>query len=223
MDEVPPLRPDAVVFDVVGTLFDLGPVEQALTLQGAPPAMLEAWFERLLHTATALTLAGEYAPFAEIASSTLGATAARLGVVVDPAPVLSAFRDLPLGGPAGRALERLADESVTLAALTNSGAEQARALLSRAGVLERFAHVVSVEDVRRYKPDAAPYRFVLEHLGVAPERVGFVAAHAWDVLGAERVGMRAVWIAAHEQTWPLPIRAGETATDAAAAAALLLA
>jgi len=62
-------RPDVVVFDVVGTLFGLGPVEDALAAEGAPAGLLEAWFERLLHSATALTLAGEYAPFAEIAKT----------------------------------------------------------------------------------------------------------------------------------------------------------
>ncbi len=111
---------------------------------------------------------------------------------------------------------------VTLAALTNSGADQAHALLDRAGIHSRFSSVVSVEKVQRYKPDPAPYRHTLERLGVPADRAAFVAAHAWDILGAERVGIRAVWIASHERAWPLPIRAGENAADAEVAAALLL-
>src|SRR5919199_1358638 len=48
----------AVIFDLVGTLFSLQPLERKLR----PPA-LEAWFERLLHTAASLTLAGRFEAF----------------------------------------------------------------------------------------------------------------------------------------------------------------
>lgn len=215
-------RPDVVVFDVVGTLFGLGPVEDALAAEGAPAGLLEAWFERLLHSATALTLAGEYAPFAEIARSTLATTGARIGVTVDAETVLGAFAELPLLPGARTAVERLTSAGVRVAALTNSGAAQARGLLERGGLLDRFEAVLSVEATGRHKPDPVPYRYALEQLDVAAESAAFVAAHAWDVLGADRVGLRALWVASHERTWPLPIRVGETAPDLEAAARLLL-
>jgi 2-haloacid dehalogenase len=211
------------VFDVVGTLFDLAPVEAVLSDQGAPPGMLEAWFERILHSAGALTLVGEHAPFGEIARATLPTAAARLGAVVDATPVLEALRALPLQPGARDVLATLAESDIRIAALTNSSAEQARLLLEREGVLDRFEEVLSIESVGRYKPDPAPYRFALEHLHVAAGRAAFVAAHAWDAVGASNVGMRAIWVASHEHVWPLPVRAGVEVADLLGAAGAILA
>jgi hypothetical protein len=53
----------AVLFDVIGTLVELTPLRESLG-----PGALEAWFERLLHSATSLTLAGSFRPFHEIAA-----------------------------------------------------------------------------------------------------------------------------------------------------------
>lgn len=215
-------RPDVVLFDVVGTLFDVARLEDVLAAHGAPVGMLEAWFERLLHTAAALTLAGEYAPFQDLVRPTLETTAARLGVAIEVEHVVRALQELPLHEPARRGIERLAGEGVSVAALTNSSSPGARALLERAGVLDRFAAVLSVEAVGRYKPDPAPYLDALERLRVPAERAAFVAAHAWDVLGASSVGIRAIWVSAHERSWPLPLSAGEVAFDVATAVELLL-
>ncbi|MFO7573200.1 MAG: haloacid dehalogenase type II [Gaiellaceae bacterium] len=211
-----------MLFDVVGTLFDVTRLGDVLTAQGAPAGMLEAWFERLLHTASSLTLAGEWAPFSDLVRPTLETTAARIGVEIDSEHVLRALQELPLHEPARRGIERLAGAGVPIAALTNASAASAQGLLERAGVLDLFTAVLSVEAVSRYKPDPAPYLYALERFEVPAERAAFVAAHAWDVLGASSVGMRAVWVAAHERSWPLPVPAGEVAFDVATAVELLL-
>src|SRR5215471_4549511 len=60
--------PRAVVFDAFGTLFSVEPLQRKLR-----PAALEAWFERLLHSATSLTLAGRFVPFSDLAELLAGA------------------------------------------------------------------------------------------------------------------------------------------------------
>ena len=70
-----------MLFDVFGTLFSLDPLQRKLR----PPA-LEAWFERLLHSATSLTLARGFEPFADLAESTLKTTIAKLGLDQDRRP-----------------------------------------------------------------------------------------------------------------------------------------
>jgi 2-haloacid dehalogenase len=39
-----------------------------------------------------------------------------------------------------------------------------------------------------------------------------VAAHAWDVVGAVRAGMRGVWVNRDERTWPFPDEVAPHAT-----------
>jgi 2-haloacid dehalogenase len=213
---------DAVVFDTLGTLFQLRPLEERLEELGAPEGALDAWFERLLHSAAAVTLTGDFVPFAELARAALATTAARFGVELDPDDVLPLLERLPPYPDARPAVERLREAGVAWAVLTNGGAEQTRALLEAAGLAERVWHVVSVEEVRAYKPHPAPYRHVVELLELPPERVTLVAAHGCDVLGARAAGLRAVWVDRVEHRWPFPSEEPPRAPDLERAVELAL-
>jgi len=62
-----------VVFDVVETLASLDAVQTRLARVGLPAGLLPIWFTRILRDAMALTLAGDYAGFADVAASALHA------------------------------------------------------------------------------------------------------------------------------------------------------
>lgn len=208
-----------VVFDALGTLFDLEPMRQKLLEIGAPAPTLEAWFERLLHTSLALTTVGEFRPFREIAEVTLQTTLAQLDLdASNAADVLAPLESLDAYDDAAPALERLGAAGVRIVTLTNGAGKQTNALLERAGFSEHFERVFSVEEVRAYKPDARPYRYVLDQLQFAAGDATLIAAHAWDVLGAQAVGMQAIWIARLERRWPLPLAQAKTVASLAEAA-----
>ena len=90
------------------------------------------------------------------------------------------------------------DTPGTLAALppartfivTNCSDELGLRAAARAG---EFDLVMTAERAGAYKPDPRPYRCALDALGVAPERVLFVAGSAHDVGGASRLGMDVYW------------------------------
>src|SRR5438876_10793327 len=170
----------ATLFDVLGTLFSLDPLQRKLRATG-----LEAWFERLLHSAASLTLAGQFEPFAALAESTLTTTIAKLGLKQDPKEILDVLQRLPPHPDADAAFERLARAKVLIGVLTNGGEKQTRKLLERAGLDAHVAEIVSVEEVELYKPHPAVYRHAAERLGVEPRRITLIAAHAWDVVGAK--------------------------------------
>src|ERR687892_1661158 len=97
-----------VVFDVMGTLFDLAPVRRKLGELGAPEGALEAWFGRMLHSAASLTLVGEFRPFREVGKTTLLTTLAQLGVESERADeVLQALGQLDPYPDAAPAFDRL--------------------------------------------------------------------------------------------------------------------
>jgi len=207
---------DAVVFDALGTLFQLRPLEERLE------GVFDAWFERLLHSAAAVTLTGDFVPFAELARTAVATTAARFGVELDADEILPLLQRLPSYPDARPAVERLEEAGVAWAVLTNAGVEQTRALLDAAGLAERVWQVVSVEEVRAYKPHPASYRRVVELLELPPERVTLVAAHGWDVLGARAAGLRAVWVDRVEHEWPFPSEEPPRAPDLERAVELAL-
>ena len=194
------MKRTAVVFDVMGTLFHLTPLEEKL----GGKAQLDAWFERLLHSATSLTLAGEWQPFAELAESTLKTALARLEKDVDASELLEELRKLPPYPDAGVAFDVLEGARLTIGVLTNGGEHATRKLLEGAGLEERVAEIVSVEEIELYKPHPAVYRHAAERIGVEPKNLTLIAAHAWDVMGAKAVGLDAVWVNRLEHEWPLP-------------------
>ena len=117
----------AVIFDVMGTLFDLTPLGKRLTEVGAPEGALEAWFGRMLHTAATLTLIGEFHPFAEIARTTLPTTLAQLEVDPERADdVLRALGQLNVYPDASQAFDHLEEAGVTAVTLTNGGRQHTK-------------------------------------------------------------------------------------------------
>jgi len=69
------------------------------------------------------------------------------------------------------------------------------------GLLERM---LSVEQPRRFKPDRSVYSWAAGKMGVAPDECMLVAAHGWDIAGAQWAGLRAAFIAREgHQLFPL--------------------
>jgi 2-haloacid dehalogenase len=214
--------PEIVIFDLIGTLVDLEPVRRRMIAEDAPPATLKAWFARTLHTATCLTLLGEFAPFADIARTSLQTTLAT--VDVDPSaaePILAPLAEgtLPAFTDAGDALASLNAADLSLYVLTNGSAEQTRNQLGSAELEAYFDGIVSVEEVRAYKPHPSTYQRVLDRAGTRPGQATFVAAHGWDAVGARAVGLDAIWISRSEKRWPFPAPEPPAVGDLRAAAA----
>lgn len=90
---------------------------------------------------------------------------------------------------------RALDEAAALGpvALVTSGyVGDALATLEALGIHERFATVVTGEDVERPKPDPEPYLLAARHLGVEPRRVLAFEDSARGVTAAKAAGCRVV-------------------------------
>ncbi len=190
----------------MGTLFSLSPLRERLRAVGAPEAALEAWFGRLLHSATSLTLTGEFRPFPEIAETALRTTLGQQGIDERVARnVLERLAELPPYGDAEAALENARTAGLRVATLTNGTESNTRRLLEGAGFDAYVEAIITVEEVRAYKPAPQPYRHAATRLGLEPGEVSLIAAHGWDVLGARNAGLGAVWVDRLERRWPLPL------------------
>ena len=164
-----------VLWDSLGTLLDLEPVRAPFAAAGKPQG-LEAWFERILHSGCALSLAGEFHPFAELAESTLPAALAQLGLPPDDrAPLEALQRELRPNDDVAPALDVLEDARIASWIVTNGGADSTREALARGGVEGRFAGIVSIDDVGAWKPARAPYAETLRRAGAEPHEAWLVA------------------------------------------------
>ena len=57
-----------------------------------------------------------------------------------------------------------------------------------------FQTIISVEQVGVFKPNPAVYRKAVQLLGSEPSRIMMVAAHAFDILGAQACGFRSAYV-----------------------------
>jgi 2-haloacid dehalogenase len=188
----------ALVFDVNETLLDLAPLRDPFARAFGDAAPMGEWFARLLHGSLVSTLTDTYEDFASIARRALDVVASRRGRKLQTAEqdaILGTMIELPPHPEVPEALSRLRSAGFPLATLTNSSPEMARAQLAHAGILEPFDQVLSVEQVRRYKPAPEPYHMAAQRLGVGPSEMRMVAAHDWDVWGAMQAGCAAAYVA----------------------------
>ena len=189
---------NVLVFDVNETLLDLAALRDPFARAFGDAAPLSEWFARLLHGSLVATVTDSYEDFALIGRRALDAVASRRGRELEPPKrdaILGAMLHLPAYPEVPDALSRLRSAGFPLATLTNSSSKMARAQLENAGILDRFDEVLSVQEVRRYKPAPEPYRMAAAKLGVEPSAMRMVAAHDWDVWGAVRAGCAAGYVA----------------------------
>jgi 2-haloacid dehalogenase len=66
--------------------------------------------------------------------------------------------------------------------------------LGRARVLPHLDGVVSVDDLKTFKPDPEVYRYLARRLQRTPYETWVVSSNPFDVIGAKNAGLRAVWL-----------------------------
>lgn len=78
----------------------------------------------------------------------------------------------------------------------------AEAGLARGGVTPLVEASLSSESIRAWKPAREVYLWAAGRCRVAPDRLALVAAHGWDVLGAQRAGLTGAWFPRSERVYP---------------------
>lgn len=190
-------RPLVIAFDVIETLFPIEPLGASFRSVGLPPESLRLFFAQMLRDAFALEATGIYRPFRELAAASLRVTLANHRLSADDARIsgiLQGFANLAPYDDVRPAFERARAGGVRITTLTNGAAETTNKLLSNAGVRELVENIVSIDDVRRWKPNREVYLRAARAAGVDPSRLALVAAHAWDTHGAKQAGLVTAWI-----------------------------
>lgn len=187
-----------IVFDVNETLLDLGALRPLFAGILGDPGALEAWFGQLLRNAMVATILDAYQDFGSLGREALAMTAARLGRPLAPADadrILASMRRLPPHPDVVPGLERLRAAGFRLATLTNNPPAVLEEQLENAGLGHFFAHRISVEAVRRYKPSPAVYQGAAAALAIPVSAMRLVAAHDWDLAGALHAGCAGAFVA----------------------------
>src|SRR5262249_4642528 len=80
------------------------------------------------------------------------------------------------------------------AILSNGSPEMLQAVVAHAGLQAAFDAVLSVDQLRIYKPHPSVYQTAVDQLDVTADRIAFISSNFWDVTGATAFGFRTFWI-----------------------------
>jgi 2-haloacid dehalogenase len=191
--------PQILAFDVYGTLIDThGLVSMLEAFAGEKAEALSMlWRQKQLEYSFRRALMRRYCPFAECTAQALEYACASFRAVLSDSQrreLLDGYRRLPAFPDVADGLERARDAGFRLYAFSNGLASDVELLLDHAGIRAFFIDVISVDEVRSFKPDPAVYRHFMNRAQSQPERTWLISSNPFDVTGARSVGMYALWV-----------------------------
>jgi len=196
-----------ICFDAFGTLFDLQPLIAEIDAQAGPGAG-HSFVHCMVSWTWHATAAEQYPPLDEIALTALTAATRERGVKLENGSareLVSHLLQLPLVDGAAQTLNTL--QAAQLALLSNGSQEALKALVRNAGVAQLVRHLLSSDQVRRFKPAPQVYALAPVAFGVSSDRVLMVSANDWDVAGAGMAGLRTAFVSrGRPQTFVLGVQ-----------------
>ena len=188
----------ALVFDAYGTLFDVHSVVRAADalFPGHGQALSQLWRTKQLEYTWLRSLMHRHADFNQVTQDGLrfACEALTLAYSADALAALNqAYRTLAPFADAREALTALAGKK-KLAILSNGAPDMLRAVVAHNRLENIFDAVLSVEEVKVFKPDPRVYQLAVSRLGCPSAEIGFVSSNGWDAAGAKAFGFEVFWI-----------------------------
>jgi 2-haloacid dehalogenase len=187
----------ACVFDAYGTLFDYASAAarcgDALGDRLGPLNTL--WRDKQLQYAWLRSLEGRYADFWQVTGEALDFALATLGIASDGlrARLMNLYLTLEAFPDAPAMLRQVKAAGLKTAILSNGAPTMLAAAIDHAGLGPMLDAVLSVDEVRIYKPHPSVYQLAVDRLGVPAAAIAFLSSNGWDAYGASAFGMRVIW------------------------------
>jgi len=215
-------RPQAVLFDAYGTLFDVYSVgllaEQLFPGHGERLSVL--WRDKQIDYTRICSMSGQYRPFWELTRAGLRFAALRLGLEMDSVVedrLMNQYRHLSAFPENRDVLAALKARRIPTGILSNGDPDMLGVAVKSAGFSGLLAHVLSVHALRKFKTDPAAYALGPQALNLPAKDILFVSSNGWDVIGATWFGYTTLWV--NRQGLPLeqldtqPTRTGSSLRD----------
>jgi 2-haloacid dehalogenase len=170
----------ALAFDAYGTLFDvqsvISVVNQKFPGQGA--AVSAAWHTRQFDYARLRSLIWQ------VTEPALVATRNALKLPLDAAAraqLMESYLHLDPFPEVKQALKALSHLSLSM--LSNGNPKMLNAVVENAGLQGVFTYIISVDEVKTYKPAPVVYELAVQKTGIDKGNIGFISANFWDSAG----------------------------------------
>ncbi len=189
------MKLDALVFDAYGTLYDVHSVQSRCEafFAGRGAELSRLWRAKQLEYTWLRSLMGHYVPFSTVTREALAyacealgleLTAERMEALMSEYAMLAAYPDVPKAFSGFKGVKK--------AILSNGSPDMLEPLVAHSGLA--LDAVLSVDELKVYKPAPAVYQLAVRKLDIDKRRIGFVSSNGWDAIGAQSYGFTAFWI-----------------------------
>lgn len=193
----------AFVFDAYGTLLDFGAAvaRQDSLPAGQAQALTELWRQKQIEYSWRRSLMGAWVDFWQITGESLDFALDSLDIH-DPAlrqSLLDAYFSLDCYPEVVPLLQALKQAGKKTAILSNGSPAMLDGAVRAGGLDGLLDAVLSVNDVKIFKPHPRTYQLALDWAGAVsgaenPQQIAFFSSNGWDVRGASHFGFTSVWV-----------------------------
>jgi 2-haloacid dehalogenase len=208
-------KPQAVLFDAYGTLFDVYSVgllaEQLFPGHGQALSVL--WRDKQIEYSRLVTTSNHgahYLPFWQLTQAALQyaikVVASRAIVQRASGPLdaeylmdassqlMNQYRHLSAFPENKEVLQALKYLGIPTGILSNGDPAMLDVAVKSAGLHTLLDHVISVDSIRKYKTHPDAYALGSQATGLQPKQILFVSSNGWDALAATWYGYQTLWV-----------------------------
>ena len=187
----------AIIFDAYGTLFDVNSAAEKCKNKIGDKWELFAnyWRTTQLEYTWLRSLMDRYQDFWKITEESLDKSmkvfnidASMKDELLDLYKVLSTFPEVK------ETLKKLKEKKYKLAILSNGTQSLLDELVNSNDLESIFDDVLSVEEVRIYKPHSNVYNIPIKKYQIEKNQFAYLSSNTWDVSAAGNFGFNAVWV-----------------------------
>jgi len=188
----------AIVFDAF-PIFDPAPVFN-LTAKMFPEhadSLVKTWKIKQFEYTWLRSMAGSYVDFLTVTKQALTFAAKEAGVVMtesEKTKITDAYFQLQLWPEVSKVLTSLTSAGYRLGFLSNFTPQMLEANCRNNGISNHFEQLLSVDDVKKFKPDPKTYQMGIDKFHLKKEEILFVAFAGWDAAGAKQFGYNTFWV-----------------------------
>ena len=186
---------DVLLYDAYGTLWDVHSVMQRCEAcwPGKGMQVSQLWRTKQLEATWLRSLMRRYVPFSTVTREALESACESMGLILDESQkhgLMAEYLTLATFPDVADALMRKVAGRTGI--LSNGSPDMLEPLVKHSGL--KFDAVLSVDEVKVFKPAPRVYQLAVDRLGVPKERIGFVTSNFWDAAGAKSFGFTVYWI-----------------------------
>lgn len=110
------------------------------------------------------------------------------------AKLLGMYRMLPAFEETASCLKELKKNGDEIIAFSNGKQNDLISLFEHANIIQYFNQIISVDEVKTFKPSPAVYELLAHKSSSEKENTWLVSANSFDIIGASAIGLKTIWL-----------------------------